>query len=317
MLHCLRVLLLMLLGMTVWTWSAKAESFVGITACQVINAPGEYRVMNDLSGTTGQSCLNIKSSDVTIDGNGKNIIDTSGNYAVLILSDATPWSNISVSNFTSPNGVWTYRSASYVVFDQVTIGSYSVSAADHTSLTNSVINGTVSITNLNLENPTYAVFSNNQVIGSNSRLAFFSGDNHIEGNCDTTGMTINDNTFTNTVSSIADNPVTVFLGCTQNGSFSGNTVHSSGQATGLLIRDGYSYNILANNTVRVNNAVNDTRGAVALVSGSLGGAPNYNTFRENTVIGENSKALFHYLETYGNVYQNNLFVSNRDRKSVV
>lgn len=292
-----------------------AQAIINITNCQSITSPGSYRLANDISGSTGngQSCINIQSSDVTIDGNGKTIT-TTGDYAVLDLADSTTLTNLTVSNFTSNKGVWIYRSASHVTFDHVTIGGLLAQAADHVTITNSTINGNVSMGNLATENLEYTTFTGNTVTGSNDRLAVFSGDGHTVGNCDTTGYVINNNTFTNTITDTSNNPLTLFLSCTENGSFSNNTVISTGQATGLLIRDGYSHNTISGNTIHVNQAVNDTRGAMAFVSGSSGGPSMFNTLSGNVVIGDNAKALFMYdatgTGTTGNVFQNNLFISN-------
>lgn len=292
-----------------------AQTVINITNCQSITSPGNYRLANDISGSTGngQSCINIQSSDVTIDGNGKSIT-TTGDYAVLDLADSTPLTNLSVSNFTSAQGVWIYRSASNVTFDHVTVGGFLAQAADHVSVTNSTINGNVAMGNLGTENLEYTTFTGNTVTGSSDRLAVFSGDGHTVGNCDTTGYTINNNTFIDTITDTSNNPLALFLSCTENGSFSNNTVTSTGQATGLLIRDGYSHNSISGNTVHVNQSVNDSRGGMALVSGSSGGPSMYNTISGNIVIADNSKALFMYdatgTSTTGNLFQNNLFVSN-------
>ena len=191
----------------------------------------------------------------------------------------------------------------------------SVLGSHFVSITNSTINGDVGISLLNQVDTTNITFTGNTVTGSSNRLAVFAGDAHTIGNCDTTGYTINNNTFTNTIPVVGDNAVNVFLSCTENGSFSNNTVNSPGQATGLLIRDGYSHNTMSGNTIHVNQAVNDSRGAIAFVSGSTTVGPaTFNTLSGNTVKADNGKALFMYDATgtsnTGTLFQNNLFVSN-------
>jgi len=297
-----------------WHSQATAQAVISITNCQTISSPGSYRIDSNLSGS-GSACLNIKASNVTIDGNGRTVTVSGGVPAIgITMNDPSVPSqrvhDISVSNLTSNGGFSGYGGVYNITINNVTISGVYVLASDNVAVTNSTINGGVTFQNLGTDNPTDVTFTGNTVTGSSDRLLIFSGDAHVAGNCDTSGYTIDNNIITNTYNTTANNPVTVFLSCTANGSFNGNVVNATGQATGVLIRDGWSHNTFSNNIIHVNHAVDDGRGGIALVSGSSGGAPNFNTFSNNTVIGDNSKALYHYIETYGNVYQNNVFISN-------
>lgn len=290
--------------------NAEAQATINVTSCRDITTSGNYVLANNISSSG--TCISIEGvvSNVTFDGNGRTITVSSGD-AVDVFADTNSIQNITVRNFTSNGGVRIYGTgANGISIENVTVGGYAVYAADNTSMTNSTINGGVQIVELGTNNPRNPTFSGNTVTGSSDRLFKYSGDAHIFGNCDTTGFTITNNVITNSFSTTANNPVTVYLSCGQNGTFSNNTVNSTGQATGVLIRDGWSNNTFNNNIIHSNQSVDDGRGAISLVSGSSGGPPHYNTFAGNTVIADNSKALFHYIETYGSVYQNNLFISN-------
>jgi len=291
-----------------------AQTVINLTGCGQITASGSYRLANNIS-TSSSTCLDIKANNVTIDGNGKTITMNAGGDSLSIkMSDpsvvAQRWHNISVSNFSSNGSFATYDNVYDITLTGLTLSGVSVFASDSITITNSTINGTVSVTNNNSNNALDLVFTGNTVTGSGDRFAYFTGDAHVAGGCDTSGYTIDNNIFTDTINVTTNNPVNVFLSCTQNGSFNGNTVISTGQATGVLIRDGWSNNSFANNTIHVNRSVDDTRAAIAIVSGSLGGAPDNNIYSNNTVIADNSKALLNYIGTQGTVFQNNLFVSN-------
>lgn len=292
-----------------------AQSVTSVTTCRDISASGTYRLDANLS-TSGANCLRLSSTNVTIanvtiDGNGKSITVSGGDAVYIADLNSKPHHDISISNFTSNSGITIYGgSVNNISVDNVTISGWQVDGADNTSLTNSTVNGGVHVAELGTNSARNPTLSGNTITGSSDRLVITTGDAHTVGNCDTSGFTITNNTITNAVAVTTNNPVTVFLSCRTNGTFSNNTVTSTGQATGVLIRDGWSSNIFANNTISSNLSVNDSRGAISLVSGSSGGPPNYNTFSNNTVVATNSKALFHYLGTLGNVYQNNLFISN-------
>lgn len=88
---------------------AAREAFApgeGVTAiepvdgCRVIDSPGAYELTADITNSTNTTCLDIRSSDVTFDGNGHTIdgVDADGTVGVFANGTDEALENVSVRN---------------------------------------------------------------------------------------------------------------------------------------------------------------------------------------------------------------------------
>jgi len=83
-----------------------AEADTEITSCQVISAPGNYRLTTDILNSTTTNCIEITADDVTLDGQGHTIDGNgSGKYGIYISRASETDSNIAIKNCIVQN--WT------------------------------------------------------------------------------------------------------------------------------------------------------------------------------------------------------------------
>jgi nitrous oxidase accessory protein NosD len=77
-----------------------------ITSCQIISAPGNYRLTSDILNPTATNCIEITADDVTLDGQGHTIDGNgSGTYGIYISRASAYDTNITIKNCTVRN--WT------------------------------------------------------------------------------------------------------------------------------------------------------------------------------------------------------------------
>jgi hypothetical protein len=85
----------------------EPDGWTNLTACQIINVSGSYRLQNDIWmnqsfgwGASGQACFSIEADNVLVQGNGKNIFlnYTSGNSAFAFEGTTALRNNISLYN---------------------------------------------------------------------------------------------------------------------------------------------------------------------------------------------------------------------------
>ena len=77
-----------------------------ITSCQIISAPGNYRLTSDILNSTATNCIEITADDVTLDGQGHTIDGTgSGTYGIYISRASAYDTKITIKNCTVQN--WT------------------------------------------------------------------------------------------------------------------------------------------------------------------------------------------------------------------
>ncbi|GEM_PF-1585395 len=83
---------------------AKAGEAHEITSCQIIDAEGYYTLANDITDTTTSSaCLWIKASNVTIDGSGHAISGSPSGLGILMGSNQTKVTNVTIKNIRITN----------------------------------------------------------------------------------------------------------------------------------------------------------------------------------------------------------------------
>ena len=73
-----------------------------VTSCTVITIPGEYILQNDIVNSAATRCIEIKSSDVTFDGNGHTIdgVDTTPSVGIQVYNALPLISNIIIKDVT-------------------------------------------------------------------------------------------------------------------------------------------------------------------------------------------------------------------------
>lgn len=91
------VVLLGLLALMLAGTTPVVAAPVSITACSVVDAPGEYVVTADLSATDVDQCILVASSNVVIDGDGHTITGTD-TYSGIVVSPGV--SNVTIRNLT-------------------------------------------------------------------------------------------------------------------------------------------------------------------------------------------------------------------------
>ncbi len=301
-----------------------AQTVISLTGCQTITNAGSYRLENNVSSSG--TCFSIRASNVTFDGNGKTITATGGDAVEVADYGSGPYHTIQISNFSSSNGVRNYGdNNSDITFANATFGEFGNYGGDSITVRGNTINGGVISDNTNggcIDDATCAWWNqalnfhleNNTITGSASRFIDFHNYGDATHPCPASGRVVTGNTITNTIDTLTDNPLTVYLACSTNDVFDNNLVIATGQATGFLIRDGWTGGTFTNNTIHVNHAVNDQRGGLTMVSGNEGAAfkgfPSNNTFRGNTIIADNGKALWIQAIAQNNVFSNNILYSN-------
>lgn len=83
-----------------------AEADTEITSCQVISAPGNYRLTTDILDSTATNCIEIAADDVCLDCQGHTIDgEGSGKYGIYISRASETDSNITIKNCIVQN--WT------------------------------------------------------------------------------------------------------------------------------------------------------------------------------------------------------------------
>lgn len=77
-----------------------------ISSCRTISAPGTYTLTKNLIGMTGNPCITITSSDVTIDGAGHLLDGQNSGTGILAFNPQTALTNVNVKNLIITD--WTY-----------------------------------------------------------------------------------------------------------------------------------------------------------------------------------------------------------------
>jgi PKD repeat protein len=96
-----------------------------ISEPMVISSPGIYNVVNDIgcSSIENDSCIVIKSSDVTLNGNGHKLINISANTGIWIGGDSSHPSDVTVQNFGDiqrfGQGIESNGNSIHVIYNQI------------------------------------------------------------------------------------------------------------------------------------------------------------------------------------------------------
>jgi len=74
-----------------------------ISSCTTISSAGYYTLASDIVNTTASTCLWIRASNVTIDGNGNKLAGSPSGVGILIGSNQVKAANITIRNITIAN----------------------------------------------------------------------------------------------------------------------------------------------------------------------------------------------------------------------
>ncbi|QLG29449.1 right-handed parallel beta-helix repeat-containing protein [Halorarum halophilum] len=194
-----------------------------ITACTVIDSPGHYALTQDIVRPEGDAgpCIEIRASDVTLDGNGHTLDGNDTEAPGIVTTAAHPVENVTIANLTvrgnEPN----------IKFEAVTTGqivnvssldpeitSLHVSQSRHIEIRDSTFEGTISSA-VAIDNSEHLSVVNNTITAYEGLSA--SGvndseirDNVIRGSGWTLRLSGSENTISNnTIEGRPDEAITV------------------------------------------------------------------------------------------------------------
>jgi surface glycoprotein (TIGR04207 family) len=218
--------------------AAAQEGANPVSQCTTIEEPGTYELTGQIIASSGDDCITITASDVTLLGNGNQIVD---------ISDDDPTDGGSADETTSAIEV----GSSGTQTTDVTVQNVQVRAFDNGVQFNSVTNGEVTgVTAINNVRGIDLQDSNNIAVNQNT----------LEGNSlDTEGDGVTDGgtgiALVNTVNSevtdntLNDNNLGIYLTGSSNNEITGNDVNGTTGADGIGLFSGSSGNIIEDNTV--------------------------------------------------------------------
>lgn len=305
-----RVLALFLvIGIAVGFRFATAQTPTPISACG--NISGSVILTANLTSTSGE-CLHVSSTNTTIDGNG-HTISVSGavdNWAVV----NTLYTNLTIQNLTSNQGVYLYGSADTATIQTSSLGNITVAGADDITIDHNTL-GSLSVYAI-ANNPPYRTHvTNNTISGNSSTLVDFNGSDGTT--CPpTTNFVISDNTITSTyqcgtgVLPACNEPKALFMRCAAGNTVTGNIIQSTGQAMPVRFRDAFDDSTVSDNTFWASGDLSPDGafGAFNVTSGNVDKhLPQNNIFTRNLIRADNGVAMWNQAEGPNNTYTYNTF----------
>ena len=87
-----------------WDGESNDPSYTEISSCQIISAPGNYRLTHDILDSNTERCIEITADDVCLDLQGHTIDgDETGKYGIYVSRTTSTDSNITIKNGTVQN----------------------------------------------------------------------------------------------------------------------------------------------------------------------------------------------------------------------
>jgi hypothetical protein len=280
-----------------------------ITEC--VDVIENVRLDADLS-TADDSCLAVKASNVTVDGNGHHI--TAGTFAIQWIDQ----SGVTVKNVLSEQALQISGAASSgnMVRDS-TFGSVAVFQGDDNVIRNSRMQK-LAVHGESGDPAQRMTITENVIEGTlNAReqklveiVTGTDGTFETDGtiHCAEAAHQITNNQILGTV--VADvEPELLNYRCGTGSTISGNTIRTGQRAAGILLRDGADGNLIENNDVRIGDG---NEGALLIQAGSAGyHQPRDNTIIENVFRVDAGRAFWLQAgATRGNRFMGNLFRSD-------
>lgn len=286
-----------------------AQTVTNITSCQTITQSGTYRLANDVSGTG--FCFSIRAGNVVFDGNGKTITSSTGDALEVAdySNNNAGFGNVTVSNIVSAGGVRIYGDAIHnTTIEQLNVEAITNFAGDDVIIRNNTVGqGGISTGNADRDGwaPLRSQILNNTITGGSTDvkilLEVVGGKVHP---CPRIDAIVSGNTITDTRNDPPPEATAAArVRCATNTVFTNNTVHSTGTAIGLYMRDESDNGLYENNTFWSHD-----QETLRIASGNVDKTyPANNIFRNNTFRSDNGTTLF--LQGIGdnNLFQNNIF----------
>ena len=287
----LSLLLIMLISMASAAWDG--------TTCTVITTPGTYQLSGNIQGTSGLTCIDIRSSDVLFEGNGHTLNGTTDNLGIGASASPAPISNVTVRNLTISHwdvGIG-YENVTGGAIDNITVISSTgqgIQLITSSSVMLKTINASVNrvgiaiIEGSDFNTLTHVTASRNDAVGvwlyAARNNAILSG-------------TFNQN----------NGPGVSLDGRSNNNTLSGNTANFNSDgiylgANGNGFISAYPYGPSENNTITDNIARNNTGNGIFLFESANNNHITGNTFVNNSfgVHGEPTTGTIS-----GNIFGNN------------
>lgn len=297
----------------------SAQVVTPLTACQSITDSGSYQLATDIDITDpiDGACIIIKANNVTIDGNGKTITITNNawNSMAVDVRDLPDndgvvqnWHDVTVNYLNSNADVRTYGNGIHTItFDHLAVSGVGIIGSDDVTISNSTVGqGGIQINDGDKIgwNPLRPVVTNNTVTGGSTDVKVLMeiwGDNVHP--CPRLDAVVTNNTITD---SRNDNPIeanaAVRIRCATHTTFTGNTIHSTGTAIGLYMRDESDDGLYENNTIWSHDDE-----AHRMASGNNDKTCSArNTFRNNVFRTDNVSTTYFQCLGQGNVWTRNI-----------
>ncbi|MCZ7381595.1 MAG: right-handed parallel beta-helix repeat-containing protein, partial [Candidatus Methanoperedens sp.] len=248
-----------------------------IGSCGTISAAGTYTLNQNINSAS--TCINITSSNVTLDGagytiNGTNAASTNGVY----VNATNSIINVTVKNVRSTN--WQngikYENAHNGSIINNTVSSNGIgidlTSSGNNTLRNNTISSNTDWTAL------YSSQSNNNTLENNTITS--NAGNGMYIGFDSSSNTINSNVVSNSCTQMECNGIFLDHNASNNTVFN-NTVSSN--INGIYLNDNSNYNNISNNTVSSN-----TQYGIAIVAMGGGEIGNSNNILNNNNLSNNN-----------------------------
>ncbi len=162
--------IVIMIALAILLTAGSAGVATQIDSCTTINSPGEYVLNQNMGNFAADTCINIASSDVVLDGAGYTVgnIAAPGTYGVYVNNPITTLTNVTVKNLKLSywnysiyyNNVMNGRIDNNTVSSNYYAGIYLISSSG-----NVLINNTVQS---NSREGIYLRFSDSALIGNNT-----------------------------------------------------------------------------------------------------------------------------------------------------
>jgi len=269
------------------------------------------RLDADLS-TADESCLIVKTNNVTVDGNGHHI--TAGTFAIQWIDQ----SGVTAKNVLSDQTLQIYgtKAGGNLVTDS-TLGLVAIYGGDDNVVQNSTLKK-LKIYPIGTDPAQREVVKGNIISSALTQpeeklveiVTGTDGTFETDGtiHCAEAAHQITNNQIIATVVSDLE-PELLNIRCGTGSTISGNTIQTGQRAAGILMRDGADDNLIENNDVRIGDG---NEGALLIQAGSAGfHQPRGNTFAGNVFRVDQGRAFWLQADaTRANSFTGNLFRSD-------
>ena len=217
----------------------------GIVACDVISAPGVYRLAADITNSSSSTCISITASNVVLDGAGYTVDgrDNTDTYGVYVYNTTTTLTNVTVKNLVVTdwaNGIYYYNVSNGSIENNIASSNQNGIYLTHSS-GNTLTSNTANSNNndgIYFDSSTSNTLTNN-IANSNQQYGILLK------------YTSNNNILSNNVAN-SNHQYGIFLWSSSGNTLTGNTANSNNW-DGISLYDYSRNNTLTGNTANSNN----------------------------------------------------------------